>query len=557
MLWRFAMSLNAPLWYIIPEETARVARAAFPKGNPYMLIRDTLGPIYTNPEFADLFPKDGAPAQAPAQLALITVMQFAEGLSDRQTADAVRGRIDWKYALALELTDPGFDASVLCDFRARLIEGGAEQRLFETMLALFKAHSLVKAKGRQRTDATHVLAAIHVLNRLECIGETLRHTLNVLATAAPDWLREWVPAVWFERYSRRIEEYRLPDAKADRYALAELWGADGRELLTRLAAPHSPPHLYNLVAVQTLRTVWLQQFYAVAVDAPMQWRIAEDLPPAPQLINTPYDVEARYSKKRETVWVGYKVHLTETCDPDAPSLITDVTTTMATTADNTLPAQIQQQLTARGLKPGQHLLDAGYVSADNLVTSQQEEIDLVGPTPPEPGWRAKAGEGFAASCFIVDWEAEKARCPQGQESVSWKAGVDQEGRASVAIRFGKASCAACTARSQCVGQAKGARSLLLHQQAHYQALQAARQRQQTEGFKQQYASRAGIEGTISQAVRRCEARRSRYIGLAKTRLMQFVVAAALNFVRVAAWLAEVPRAQTRCSAFAALAPASG
>jgi len=113
------MSLRAPLAYLIPEQTVEVARTAFPKGNPYMRMRDELGPIYTNPEFAHLFPRDGQPAEAPAHLALVSIMQFAEGLSDAQAADAVRARIDWKYALALELTDPGFDSSVLCEFRKR------------------------------------------------------------------------------------------------------------------------------------------------------------------------------------------------------------------------------------------------------------------------------------------------------------------------------------------------------------------------------------------------------------------------------------------------------
>jgi transposase len=548
------MSLDAALAYIIPEETARVARAAFPKGNPYMRVRDTLGPIYTNLDFADLFPKDGAPAQAPAQLALITVMQFAEGLADRQAADAVRARIDWKYALALELTDPGFDASVLCDFRARLLAGGAEQRLFEHMLLLFKDQGLVKAKGRQRTDATHVLAAIQVLNRLECIGETLRQALNTLASIAPEWLQTWVPLDWYTRYGRRIEEYRLPSAKADRYRLAEAWGADGRDLLTQLDAAATDPTLRDLMAVQALRTVWLQQFYAVPPETPMRWRTAEDLPPAPQLICTPYDVDARFSKKRQTSWVGYKVHLTESCDDASPNLITDVTTTPATTADNTMSQTIQQQLEGRGLAPSEHLVDAGYVCADNLLASQQAGLDLIGPTPPEPGWRAKANDGFAGSCFVLDWEAEVARCPQGQASVRWSASADHEGRPSVAIRFATATCAVCPARSACLGTARGPRSLLVHERAHYEALHAARQRHKTDVFKQQYADRAGIEGTISQGVRVSDLRRSRYIGYLKTRLMQFLVAAALNLLRIAAWLAEVPQARSRTSAFARLAP---
>jgi transposase len=221
------MSLRAPIVYCIPSETARVAHAAFPNGNPYLRMRDALGPIYLNPEFAALFPKAGQPAEAPAQLALVLIMQFAEGLSDRQAADAVRSRLDWKYALALDLTDSGFDASVLSEFRSRLLAGKAEAQLFDTMVALLRDQGLLKAGGRQRTDATHVLAAIQVLNRLECIGETLRHALNILAVVAPAWLRSWVPGSWFDRYGRRFEEYRLPPGKPQRYALAEEIGADG------------------------------------------------------------------------------------------------------------------------------------------------------------------------------------------------------------------------------------------------------------------------------------------------------------------------------------------
>src|SRR5262249_31095602 len=146
------------------------------------------GTLFTDAQFADLFPTRGQPAETPWRLALVTVLQFVENLSDRQAADAVRSRIDWKYLLGLELTDPGFDATVLCEFRARLVQTGAEARCFEALLTLCKERGWVKARGKQRSDSTHVLAAVHTLNRLENIGETLRHALNVLATAAPEWL---------------------------------------------------------------------------------------------------------------------------------------------------------------------------------------------------------------------------------------------------------------------------------------------------------------------------------------------------------------------------------
>ena len=160
------MSLHPQSFTAVPPETARVARAAFPQGNLYMHMRDELGAIYEDAAFASLFSTRGQPAEAPWRLALVTIMQYAEGLSDRQAADAVRSRIDWKYALNLELTDPGFDPTVLCEFRARLITGHAEQLLLDTLLQRCRERQLLKARGRQRTDSTHVLGAIRALNRL-------------------------------------------------------------------------------------------------------------------------------------------------------------------------------------------------------------------------------------------------------------------------------------------------------------------------------------------------------------------------------------------------------
>src|SRR5262249_31384665 len=155
----------------VPEETARITRAAVPKGNVYVQMRDVLGRIYIDEQFADLFATRGRPAVPPWPLALVTVMQFAEGLSDPPAAQAVRVRIDWKYALGLELADPGFDYSVLCEFRARLVQGSAEHRLLDALLEACKSHGLLKARGQQRTDATHVLGALRVLSRLERVTE--------------------------------------------------------------------------------------------------------------------------------------------------------------------------------------------------------------------------------------------------------------------------------------------------------------------------------------------------------------------------------------------------
>jgi transposase len=228
------------------RDDALIARAAFRKGNLYMRLRDELGTLYTDEDFAHLFPSRGQPALPAWRLALVTVMQFLENLPDRQAADAVRARIDWKYALGLELTDPGFDYSVLSEFRNRLIQGKAEHLLLDRMLAHFQDKGLVKARGRQRTDSTHVLAAIRLMNRLELVAETLRATLNDLAQIAPDWLGAVAPPAWYARYGRRIEPSRLPKSEAARMDFAQQVGHDGFVLLDALAGPSAPTELTRL-----------------------------------------------------------------------------------------------------------------------------------------------------------------------------------------------------------------------------------------------------------------------------------------------------------------------
>lgn len=372
------MSLHAEPVGPVPEETARVARATLPKGNAYMQMRDVLGAIYDDASLRSLFAVRGRPAESPWRLALVTVMQFAEGLSDRQAAEAVRARIDWKYALGLELTDAGFDFSVLSEFRARLIDGASELHLLDALLTACKAHGYLRARGRQGTDSTHMLGVLRVLSRLERVAETLRAALNAIATEAPDWLRTIAPPEWFDRYSRRVEDYRLPRGNEARQGYAILVGADGMRLLEAIDGAGAPPTRRLLLAVEVLRRTWVQQY--VRLVGVLQFREPKNLPPASAQVESPYESEACYGTKRDRSWIGYKVHVNENCDDDRPHLLTHVETTIAPAADIEQLAAVHDGMAARDLLPGQHLVDAGYVRGPNLVASQQEHrIDLVGP----------------------------------------------------------------------------------------------------------------------------------------------------------------------------------
>lgn len=538
----------------VPETTVRVAQAAFPKGNVYMTMRDELGTFFDDEQFADLFPRRGQPAEAPWRLALTTVMQFAENLSDRQAADAVRARIDWKYGLGLELEDPGFDFSVLSQFRDRLLAGGQEQRLFEQMLITFRQTGLLKAGGQQRSDSTHILASIRTLNRLELIGEALRSALNALAAVAPTWLQAWVPVDWFERYGVPINDYRLPKGAEERQAWALAVGQDGVALLEQVYATEEDPWLAALPAVETLRRIWVQQF--VILDDRFTWRAEDDLPPAGNRIASPFEVEARWGKKRARKWLGYKVHLTETCHPDAPHLITQVETRPANQVDGAATADIHRALQDRQLLPDEHLVDTAYIDAGLLNSSRSDYgVELIGPVLPDTSWQAVEQTGYDITAFTIDWERQIVTCPQGKQSRPWRETTSRTGAPILQTAFYFADCAPCSDREKCTRSRDARRPLTLHPQAEHLSLQEARRRQESETFKQQYAARAGVEGLISQSAFVLGMRRSRYRGLAKTHFQHLATAAALNLKRAAYWLMGIPSITTRTTRFAALAPA--
>jgi transposase len=535
----------------IPAETERMARAAFPQGTRAMPMRDRLGAIYDDTRFAELFAAQGRPAEAPWRLAIVTVLQFAEGLSDRQAADAVRGRIDWKYALGLALDDAGFDFSVLSEFRTRLVAGNAEHLLLDALLDTCKAQGLLRARGRQRTDSTHVLGALRALNRLEQVAETVRVALDAIAGAEPDWLRAHAPAEWFARYRRRIEDYRLPQSRDGRADFARQVGEDGMALLTAVLAPAPPPALRELAAVDILRRTWIQR--DLVWDGEVRVREPQDHPPAADQIVSPHEPEARYATKRAISWVGYKTHLTETCDADLPHLVTEVETTIAPASDVEQLGAIQDHLATNCLLPAEHLVDAGDVRTSNLVASQQDhQVALIGPIYEDRAWQAKADVGFALAQFRIDWDAPVVTCPQGHTSARRESLADDRHPDLVHVGFDRADYFACPVRSQCTRSKAQARTLTLRPREEHEALLGLRQRQVTPEFRALYGQRAGIEGTISHGVRAYDLRHARYRGLAKTHVQEVAIATALNLDRLAHWFADLPRISAKPSRLAAL-----
>jgi len=546
------MSLKPKEAFRVPDETRRVALAAFPRGCACLRIADALGSLYKDEQFAALFPRRGQPAEAPGRLALATILQFTEGFSGRQAADAVRSRIDWKYALGLELADPGFHHTVLSEFRTRLVDGKLELMLLDVLVERVKELGLLKQRGKQRTDSTHVLAAVRTMNRLERVGETLRAALNSLAIAAPEWVTAVAEPEWFTRYGSRVENFNLPKTEAARTQFATVIGSDGKKVLQAIEASPALSHLRALDEAVIPRRVWDEQFVEDDHGQP-RLREVKDMPPPATLITSPYDPEARFSTKRGQSWVGYKVHLTESCDEDAPRLITNVETTPATTPDDNMVEVVHRSLGGRNLLPAEHLVDKGYTDAKVLVNSKREHgVEIIGPVAQDPGWQAREKTGFDKSAFAVDWESKVVTCPAGKQSISWLPSSSSINGVDFEARFARRDCSPCPSRSQGTRSKREPRIVGLQIREHHEALQALRARQRTEEFQKLYALRAGIESTHAQAIKRCRLRYARYRGLAKTHLQHVLTAVAINMVRIASWVNGTPIAKTRNSHFAAL-----
>jgi transposase len=560
-----------------------------------VLIRDRLGQWLGDEAFAAAFGNRGRPGWSPSRLALVTVLQRAENLPDRQAAEAVRTRIDWQYLLGLPLDDPGFDPTVLAGFGARVADAGLEQVVLDALLERLVSAGLVKAGGKQRTDSTHVIAAVAALNRLELVGESVRAALEALAAARPDWLEQRVCVSDFaRRYGAPMTSWHPPASQAKRDELAIAYARDGYALLEAVYDSSAPAWLRELPAIDVLRRVLVQNYTrAITGDGREVVKRREKepegdgLPPGHLRIASPYDLDARWGVKREEFWLGYKLHVTETCDdpppcscrPDRPAsqpaggdepggsraggrehdkgcaqvafpnLITSVATTDATVTDNQMTDVIHDDLAAKNLAPGRHYLDSGYLSAAVVVSALTTwGIALIGPLLADTSAQARAGNGYARADFAIDYDARTVTCPQGRTSASWTP-CTQRGKDAIVATFSAGDCGPCPARSLCTTGRRRQLTVLPRDLAQAQA--AARAAETTIPFRADYARRAGVEGTMHQAASH-GARRARYRGLPKTRLDHVYMATALNLLRLQAFWAGNPLDRRRTSHLARL-----
>jgi transposase len=563
------MSMQPKALPPVPEQTAKIARRAFPKGSLPIRVRDRLSEVFADEPFAGAFGTRGAPGLSPGVLSLVTVLQFAENLTDRQAATMAVRAIDWKYAMGAELSDTGFDHTVLSRFRTRLAEHGLERVVFDRLLEYCKDAGLVAAGGKQRTDATHVISAVRDLNRTELAGQSVRAALEALAVAAPSWLSDTIEVAEFaHRYSERINGWTMPPSRTKRDQLAHVFGQDALTLCRAAWAPAAPPWIRGIEAVQILRQVMVQTYY-LHIDARGREVIrkreakVDGVPPGSIRLASPYDTDARWAAKGEEVfWCGYKIHLTESCHTPAeaeaesgggggdgilpPNLITDVMTTDATVPDMKATAPIQQRLDERELRPGEHYLDSGYPSAGLIHAAAKAGTTMVTPALLDHSPQAKATSGFAKSSFTINWKARQARCPAGGTSSNCNP-VTQHGADAIVVTFATSTCRACPFREQCTTARRGRRMLTLRPRELHETLAKARTVQKTDSFKERYKLRAGVESTINQGLDVTGMRRARYRGLPKVRLQHAFSATAVNIVRLDAYWAGQPLDHPRSS----------
>jgi transposase len=378
----------------------------------------------------------------------------------------------------------------------------------------------------------------------------MRYALNAIAKESPAWLNQMFREEWLHRYYLRGGNVRIPHSAVARQDFAETIGRDAHALLEAVYQWSDLLVDREIEALEILRRVLIQQFYVD--ERGVHWRTeAEGTPPSVIFINSPYDVEAHYGKKRHLQWTGYKVYLTETCDEDLPRLLTNVAVSSAPVADFHLTELIHGSLKKKGLLPTQHLAETGFVDVELMLAAKnQYQIDLLGPSHLDQQWQSRHNPKFCGENFLIQWPQKKAVCPAGKTSVSWSEAKTATAKQVVKIKFSMKDCQLCLFRADCTKSRRARRTLTILPEEQYESRRKIRDREKTEEYRKEYARRSGIEGTISQATRGVGMRRSRYIGEAKTQMQELISAIGINLVRITNWLREVPVAKTREPLFA-------
>ncbi|MEV0695611.1 IS1182 family transposase [Streptomyces sp. NPDC050388] len=547
------MSLRPRSGEQVPSLTARIARASNPGGTTAMWVRDRLDGLWADEDFAGWYPRDGRPGVSPAQLATVCVLQFLLNLSDRQAVEAVRCRIDFTYALALELDDPGFHHSVPADFRERLARDDRADRLLDLALARLKEAGLVRERTTQRTDSTHVLAAVRDLTRLELVTEAVRAALEEVARTASHLLTGLVDEDWGLRYGRPVRLGKNPTRPKTRILAA---GNDACRLLEHLHQ-HGPDRFGP--QAEALRRIVVQNYYRDAAGR-LRRRTADDggLPPSSSAIVSPYDTTARYVRHGHIIrWKGFAAHVTETCASGGVNVITDVATTSAATNDAQALPGIHNRLARRGLLPAEHLVDGGYTSLVHLERAEREhQVTVSGPLPGNPTRRHRRNEGFDRDDFPIDFDRRQVTCPQGQLSAGWHGPYPTSSPTAaplIVARFTKGQCRPCPARAHCTTTVDSARTVGFPPRELRDLQLRVRAEQQTPGWKARYAVRSGVEGTINEFAHGHGMRRCRYRGQPKAHLQHVLTAIAVNIerlsIRPAAEEASPPRPPTAFMTF--------
>ena len=505
----------------------------FEPSNRYRLFRQNILPALhaKREQLCALYCEDnGRPAVEPVLMLGVSLLQFMEKMPDRKALELVKMHMGWKYALDMEIDDKGFHPTTLVKFRQRLVEAGAERIGFDAIFDALAQAGLVKKGGRQRLDSTHVLGCVAKMSRLECMRETVRLFIQQVDT--------WGLAESLENYRQYRERYCESElawhrlSKQSVASKAERAGRDALALLEWLG--QQPAKIRDHAKALLLKRVFEEQYKVSGEELTVRKLNTSGR------VQNPHDAEAQWSSKDQAktkTWIGYKAQVVESVpDSDKPNkkgepteqFLLEVTTTEAITSDlegmqRTLKAQEQHQQNV----PCELYVDAGYVTDDTLAEAKQQGRELVGPARP-PGHPDKTI--FDATKFDVHTAQRKAICPAGHTSRQCSMINDRhQGRVYLRFEWGSL-CDTCSLQKRCSKRQDGRRHLSVG--LHHDLLQQRRREMKTEAFKLKMHRRAAIEGSISELTRQ-GARRTRYRGLAKTTLANYLQGAAVNTNR---WL---------------------